>query len=396
MTVAREHRRGQNAQVKQGSRRGVVAPVFERGVSLMKVSTSKVLLFCLFCFSVVLYLQAQQRQMREPGLQDTLLLKDYRPQSIFKMPLTEVSKAKYPAIDMHMHAPRADDLEAAAAELLKNMDECGIEKTVLFSYTGERFDRLAAVFGKYSDRIELWCGLDFSGSIPADTIAELERCVKLGARGVGEISDKGSGIRGASPRMHFDDPRMDPILEKLAELDLPINVHVGDPAWMYESMDETNDLLFESYYFRLDDKPDIKNLEEVVTSLEGALKKHPRTRFVACHFLNQTFDLERLGRMFDSYPNLYADVSQREAYVAAIPRQAKRFMEKYADRLVYGTDQGYSLPMYRNTFRIWQTEDEHFYAWDVSNTRWPLSGVGLSDETLKKFYRDNAQKILKR
>ncbi len=83
--------------------------------------------------------------------------------------------------------------------------------------------------------------------------------------------------------------------------------------------------------------------------------------------MNQTYDLNQLGRMLDKYPNLYADVSQREAYVAAIPRFAKQFMEKYADRLVWGTDQGYSLPMYRNSFHIWETLDEHFYAWDVAN-----------------------------
>ena len=361
----------------------------------MKTLLLKTLLFSLIYSSIMLSSQAQQRQMREPGMEQELLHKDYRPQSIFKTPQTQILKAKYLAIDMHMHAPRGDNLDSAAATaLLKNMDECGIEKTILFCGTGEAFDARAAVFGKYPDRIELWCGLDFSGSAPSSTIAELERCVKLGAKGVGEISDKGAGLRGANPPMHLDDPRMDPILERLADLKLPINVHVGDPKWMYEPMDEHNDLLFESYYFRLDNKKDIKDLAGMVATLEGALKKHPRTTFVACHFMNQTFDLDQLGRMFDKYPNLYADVSQREAYVAAIPRFAKQFMEKYADRLVYGTDQGYSLPMYRNTFHIWETLDEHFFAWDVSNSPWPLSGIGLSDATLKKFYRDNALRIL--
>jgi predicted TIM-barrel fold metal-dependent hydrolase len=165
---------------------------------------------------------------------------------------------------------------------------------------------------------------------------------------------------------------------------------------MYEPMDETNDLLFEALYFRLDNKPDILNLEQVTAALERAVKKHPRTTFVACHFMNQSFDLNRLGVMLDKYPNLYSDVSQRESYVAATPRFAKQFMEKYSDRLVYGTDQGYSLPMYRNTFHIWETLDEHFYAWDVANTRFALSGVGLSDATLKKLYRDNALKFLKK
>ncbi len=363
----------------------------------MKKLLSKCLVFSLSCFVIILVSQAQQRQMREPGLQDTLLLKDYRPQSIFKTPQTQVLKAKYPAIDMHMHAPRGGgDLNQAASEILRSMDECGIAKTILFCNTGKAFDDLAAVFGKFPDRFELWCGLDFSGSGPASTIGELERCVKLGAKGVGEISDKGAGLRGANPPMHLDDARMDPVLDKIAELKLPINVHIGDPRWMYEPMDVHNDLLFEALYFRLDNKPNILNLEQIVGTLDGALKKHPRTIFVACHFMNQTFDLNRLGQMLDKYPNLFSDVSQRESYVAAIPRFAKQFMEKYADRLVYGTDQGYSLPMYRNSFHIWETLDEHFYAWDVQNTRFALSGVGLSDATLKKLYRENALRILKK
>ncbi len=56
-------------------------------------------------------------------------------------------------------------------------------------------------------------------------------------------------MRGTTPPMHLDDPRMDPILEKLADLKLPINVHMGDPKWMYEPMDDHNDLLFEATQF---------------------------------------------------------------------------------------------------------------------------------------------------
>ncbi|MFA5970749.1 MAG: amidohydrolase family protein [Lentimicrobiaceae bacterium] len=355
----------------------------------------KTIFFSLFCSSIMLLSHAQQRQMRVPGLQDTLLHKNYRPRSIFVTPHTGIQKAKYPAIDMHMHAPTGRNLDSIALVQMKNMDETGVQKTILFCGTGKAFNQLAAVYGKYPDRFELWCGLDFTGS-GFSTITELERCAKLGAKGVGEISDKGSGLQGTSPAMHIDDPRMDPILKKLTDLKMPINIHIGDPRWMYEPMDEHNDLLFESYYYRLDDQNDILDLAGMIATLERAMKKHPQTTFIACHFMNQTYDLEQLGRMFDKYPNLYSDVSQREAYVAAIPRFAKQFIEKYADRLLYGTDQGYSLSMYRNTFHIWETLDEHFYAWDVSNTPWPLFGLGLSDATLKKLYRENALRILKK
>ncbi len=71
------------------------------------------------------------------------------------------------------------------------------------------------------------------------------------------------------------------------------------------------------------------------------------------------------------------------------------FIEKYADRLVYGTDMGTSPDMYQNTFRILETEDEHFYERALFNYHWPLYGLGLSDITLKKLYSGNAKKILR-
>jgi len=361
----------------------------------------KTLLLFVLSISITLLTQAQQRQMKETGLHDSLLLRDYMPKSIFKIPHTQVFKAKYPAIDMHMHSPRGGgNLDSIARAIIKNMDATGVEKTILFCGTSESFDRIAAVFGKFPDRFQLWCGLSITGSdnpgFEKATIAELERCVKLGAKGVGEFSDKGRGYdRNASKQIHLDDPRMDPILERIADLGLPINVHMADPIWMYEPMDRHNDLLFEAYYFRLDNQKDILIHDELINTFERALKKHPRTIFIACHFMNLTYDLTRLGRLLDKYPNLYADCSQREAYIATIPRFAKDFIEKYADRMVWGTDQGYSLPMYRNSFHILETLDEHFYAWDVSNTRWVLNGLGLSDATLKKLYRNNALKLIK-
>ncbi len=362
----------------------------------------KTLLFSFLCASLMLVSNAQQRQIRASGLQDSLLLMNYKPQSIFNIPKTQVLKAKYTAIDMHMHAPRGNNLDSIARVQIKNMDEVGVQKTILFCGTGKGFDQLAAVYGKYPTRFELWCGLDLSDydkpGFGAATIAELERCVKLGAKGVGEITDKGRGLTRpvTGQSIHLDDPRMDPILEKLADLKLPINCHTGDPRWMYEPMDAKNDLLYEAYFFRLDNQKGIRDHAEMIATLERAVKRHPRTTFIACHFMNLTYDLDQLGKMFDKYPNLYADCSQREAYIASIPRFASKFMEKYSDRLVWGTDQGYSLPMYRNSFHILETLDEHFYAWDVSNTRWCLYGLGLSDATLKKLYHDNAMKILKK
>ena len=50
---------------------------------------------------------------------ETILLKDYRPKSIYKIPITEVPKAKFPIIDMHSHAHAKTPEEIA--EWVRNM-----------------------------------------------------------------------------------------------------------------------------------------------------------------------------------------------------------------------------------------------------------------------------------
>ena len=161
-------------------------------------------------------------------------------------------------------------------------------------------------------------------------------------------------------------------------------------------MDQFNDGLMNAYRWRLDNQTNILSHAELLGTLERAAKKHPRTLLVACHFANCCYDLARLGAMFDACPNLYADISARFAETAAIPRAAAKFYQKYQDRLVYGTDMGRGKEMYQTTFRILETEDEHFYDWDLSTYHWPLYGLGLSDDVLKKVYRENALAVLRR
>jgi uncharacterized protein len=329
---------------------------------------------------------------------DQLLLKDYRPKSIYKIQQTDVRKAKFPVIDVHSHVYVRDP--AAVAAWLETMDAVGIEKTIVMaSGPGQRFDEAMALFGAHPDRFEVWSGLDVTNpdqpDFTARALAEIERVFALGARGIGEISDKGRGLRG-SDGMHVDDPRMDPIFEKLAELGLPVNIHVGEDRWMYEPMDHTNDGLMNAFKWQIPADPAVLGHAEVIATLERAVRKHPRTTFIACHFANTTSDLSMLARMLDAYPNLYADIAARYGETAPIPRYMAAFYEKYQDRLLYGTDMGTDADMYRSTFRILETDDEHFYLENLRSYHWPYHGFGLPDEILRKVYRENAQKILYR
>lgn len=336
----------------------------------------------------------------EQASPEKLLLKDFRPKSVYRIPETVVQKAKYPVIDMHAHVYAKTPEQIAG--WIKAMDEAGVEKAIVMSGdTGKEFDDVYAIYAKYPDRFEVWCGFDCTGydkpGFGPAAVKELERCYKVGARGVGELGDKGKGLFYGKPPawgMHLDDPRMDPLLEKCAELKMPVNIHVGDPYWMYLPMDAQNDGLMNAYEWRLDNQPGIVGLEGMVDILERAVARHPKTTFIACHFANCCYNLTRLGELFDKCPNLYADNSARYAETAAIPRFAAKFYEKYQDRLVYGTDMGAGTDTYRLTFRILESADEHFYAWSHFTYHWPLYGLALSDPVLQKVYRANALKIL--
>jgi hypothetical protein len=114
---------------------------------------------------------------------DEILLKDYRPRSIFKIPETSVEKARYPVIDVHSH-----DYARTPAEIdrwVKTMDEVGLEKTVIMTgQTGARFDEALARYRRYPKRFEVWSGFDYAGfdqpGFGPAAVAELERCQRAG------------------------------------------------------------------------------------------------------------------------------------------------------------------------------------------------------------------------
>ncbi|WP_276365491.1 amidohydrolase family protein [Chryseolinea sp. H1M3-3] len=334
--------------------------------------------------------------------ENNLKLKDFRPVSIYNIPQTTPEKAKFPVIDFHSHDyPETNE---QVDQWVKTMDAAGITKSIILSYkTGAGFDSVVTKYSRYKNRFDIWCGFDYTGygkpGWQKNAIKELERCYKKGAKGVGELGDKGLGEFYSTPTpgwgLHVDDPQLKPLYDKCAELKMPVNVHVAEDKWNYLKADSTNDGLMNAAIWKVDmTKKGILDHDQLISTLENAVKNNPKTTFIACHLANSCTDLNVLGRLLDKYPNLYADNSARYSEIAPIPRFAHDFFEKYSDRIVYGTDMGFSKQMYQITFRILETSDEHFYYHDFFSHHWPLHGLGLSDDTLQKIYNTNSKKIL--
>ena len=329
----------------------------------------------------------------------TILLKDFAPQVINNIPKTHVERAKFDIIDMHAHDYASSEEEIA--QWCQTMDEVGVLNTAIMhcSWIGRPFEEVIEAYAPYKDHFRFWCCFDYtdmSEEVIQKACETLARCKEMGAVGVGELGDKGEGDTYARPGdgkdIHIDDPRIKPLIEKCAELKMPISIHIAEPYWMYLPMDETNDGLVNAVTWHVD-TTNCYGYDKLMETFENAVRENPKTIFIACHYLNMTHDLPRLGALLDKYPNMYFDISARVAESAHTPRATREFLIKYQDRVLFGTDNGMDASMYQNIFRVLETNDEHFYM-PESEYHWALSGFNLPDDVLKKLYHDNAYRIL--
>jgi len=335
----------------------------------------------------------------QPGPMDNMLLRDWAPRSSVITTETLIEKAKYPAFDAHVHVVAKTEDEIA--DWVRTMDEVGMEKSlVLTGATGKDFDRLAELMPKaYPGRFHLYCGMDLSdiGSpdFPRRVVNELERCHQMGAVGVGEISDKGTGITrdpklSPEKRLHPNDERLDAFWEKCGELEMPVNLHVADHPSCWTPLDVYQERTPDYQHFNLHDKG-VPTFDALIEKRNRTLEKHPDTLFIACHMGNQGHDLASLAAAMDKYPNLYLDTSARDYELGRTPRASAKFLNKYKDRIVFGTDMGRKKSMYQIHWRLFETDDEYI----PGRVGWRYSCLDLPDDTIKALYRDTANRIFK-
>lgn len=309
----------------------------------------------------------------------------------------------YPVVDVHLHhypgSAGGKALEALT-DWVRTQEEVGIETSVILTgATGADFDRLVEMYLEpYPDRFQLYCGLNVTDidkpDYPERAVVELERCFRKGARGVGELSDKGFGLTmdpmlAPDETLHHNDSRLDSFWKKCAELNLPVNVHIADHPSSWQPPDVFQDELRFFQQFNQFGEEGLTYME-LLAILRRMLKKHPKTTFIACHLANLGNDLMRLGRMLDQYPNLYLDISARDYEVGRQPRAAAKFLTEYSDRILFGTDMGMEKRMYQAWWRLLESTDEHM----KGRMWWRYYGLELPTSVLEALYYGNAKKIM--
>lgn len=330
-----------------------------------------------------------------------LRLLDWEPESQLVVEETIIKKPKFPVIDIHNHLRDLDKAE----EYLTAMDEAGVWKVVSLdgrSEDGFYKEHLEVSNSVSEDRFIIFYRLDYSRidepNYGEDEADRLEQAVKAGLRGIKVSKSLGLRYKDASGELiPVDDPRLDPIWARAGDLGIPVLMHISDPKAFFTPIDRYNER-----YDELGAHPDwgfsgpeYPAKEELLRQRNRVFEKHPNTTFIATHMANLPEELGRVSMWLEKYANMYVDIDARISELGRQPYTARKFMIKYQDRVLFGTDTAPKVESYQVYYRFLETNDEYINA-DPSHHRqgrWRIYGLYLPDEVLEKIYNKNALKI---
>lgn len=340
-----------------------------------------------------------QAQTAPPGLD----VRDYEPRSSLTLPRHELTRARYPFIDVHNH-PRFPMPPEQARAMLAAMD--GLNLRIMGSLfvrggNGQRLQQaVESAAATAPGRFFFFASPDYSQ--PDDpgygqrAAAQLEADVRLGARGLKVWKDLGLSLRDSQGRrIPVDDPRFDPLWRACARLKVPVFIHTADPRQFWEPVDKYNERwleLMEMPGRRRDPQKD-PLWEQLIAEQHNLFRKHRETIFIDAHLGWLGGDLARLGRLLDECPNVYTEIGAVLAELGRQPRVARQWFLRYQDRVVFGKD-SWNPEEYHTYFRVLETADEYFPYYRRRHAFWSMYGLELPDEVLKKLYYKNALRII--
>ena len=295
-------------------------------------------------------------------------------------------------VDAHRHLlPREfggnpeDDLD----KTLSWMDRYGVMQAVLLGAhsvgPGQEADLAQAEktltrISEYGDLFFPFCTIDpdtiYSRSELVEVLAQLK---KRGVIGLGEFKSEG---------LRIDDPKCMVIYAASAEVGLPVLVHTDDAYCIDDpGLPGLENVLraFSDLTFIAHGPGWWASISGDVTTREE-LNLRPTTNVVSGGAVQ---------RLFDAYPNLYADLSASSGLnaIRRDPDYGPEFLIQYQDRLLFGTDTAPApdpdaMPMQWPEF-VRKGLFDNWGHFDFFPT------LDLPPIVTRKIYQDNARRILK-
>jgi hypothetical protein len=339
---------------------------------------------------------------------------------------TKIEKSAFPAIDAHNHLWGNWQVD----RVIRTLDEtgvisyCDLTGNVRIEFAGggyviqpgditEFFENCSS---RYPGRFYCFTMANFAapvdkplfrepGKFVDDFIATLNDHHRKGARGLKVLKELGLRYRDSGGSLiDCNDPRLFPVWEEAGRLRMPVLIHQADPSGFFEPVTPENEHYeslkkYPSWSFA---DPRYPRKTELLKRRDELIRQHPGTTFILPHFANYAENIGYVSDLLDTCPNVFIDFSARLDELGRQPYTAREFFIRHQDRIIFGTDMpaniDSSIEMYRTYFRFLETYDESFYSPDYDGTfertRWPICGIGLPKEVLRKIYHENILKII--
>ncbi|MCC6050187.1 MAG: amidohydrolase [Thermofilum sp.] len=284
-------------------------------------------------------------------------------------------KASVPAVDFHTHigevksfSPRLKGwVRVGVEDLLSYMGEQGVERAVVLSLPPDSDPyakvvsnrRLLEAVEPHAGRLVPFC---CPNPLNARAAPLFKRMVGEGCRGLGELK----------VQLRIDDPRVVKLLKAAESLGVPALVHIEEgPLFNYcYGVDKLEDVLKLA--------PDLKLVVHGPgwwrhVSAEPGTEAYPKGPVKGEGLVH---------RLLRRYDNLYADISASSGLnaLARDPEHARRFLEEFQDRVVFGTD----FPC---------LSEEGQFGTDGAHLRL-IGSLQLPERAARKILRENAEKLL--
>jgi len=340
-------------------------------------------------------------------------LSEFQPASKLVVKETRVLTPRFPVIDAHNHLAEPFGGgwdQRPIRELLDAMDAANVRAYVdLDGGWGEDIlhRHLDGIKAHAPERFFMFGGVDWSkwpehgDNFGEWAAARFRAQAARGADGLKIWKPFGLHVRDQHGALvAIDDPRLDALWAVPGELGLPVLVHVADPVAFFDPLDHTNER-YEELHAHPDwqfPSPPFPSFMQLMTDFKTLVLRHPATTFIGAHVGCYSENLGWVGQMLDDCPNYVVDISARISELGRQPFTARRFFERYADRILFGTDSGVDLDTYRIYYRFLETDDEYFNYGSSpvpGQGRWYIYGLNLPDDILRQVYYGNAERIYK-
>jgi len=246
-----------------------------------------------------------------------------------------------------------------------------------------------------------------------DSLDYIKKSVDRGAVGLKVWKNIGMSLKDAQGNyVKIDDPSFDPIFSYIAENDLILLGHIGEPrnCWLPLSemtVEQDRKYFAEHPEYHMFLHPEYPDYQEHLEARDHVLSKHPDLKFVGLHLSSQEWETNEVSLFLDRFPNAMVDLAERICHVQhqAVTNWQKiyDFFIKYQDRIIYGSDIiddntlsdeeliNYMDARYKMHWDFF-TKNKLMSAPKVTDS---FKGLGLPAQVVQKIYTNNALKTYK-